>query len=184
MRNEKGQFMMMREDLKGKKFNKLTALSFSHKGKNRKTYWNFICDCGKLKTLRSDCVKNGSIKSCGCLKQEQDIENLNLNKTLSKEIVHDKTYETLVRRWFSMKSRCYDKHNPAYKNYGGRGIKVCDEWLYNFENYYYWCINNGYKKELEIDRTNNDGNYEPSNCRFVTKKENCNNRRCSKNKAS
>lgn len=180
MRNEKGQFQIMREDLTGKKFNKLTALSFSHKNKNRKTYWDFICDCGTVKTLRSDNVKSGSIQSCGCVKKNQDIINLKTYKALSKTIKHDKTYNLLVSRWFSMKARCYDPHNQAYKNYGGRGIKICDEWLYNFENYYYWCINNGFKQELELDRTNNDGNYEPSNCRFVTRKENVNNRRCSK----
>lgn len=184
MRNEKGQFQNMREDLTGKKYNKLIALNFSHKDKNRKTYWDFKCECGEIKTLRSDCVKNGSIRSCGCIKKEQDIYNLNVDKRLDKTIEIDDTYTTLARRYASMKSRCYDVHCKAYNNYGGRGIKVCDEWLYSFKNYYEWCISNGYRKELEIDRINNDGNYEPSNCRFVTRRENVNNRRCSKKYAN
>lgn len=173
----------MREDLTGKRFNMLVALNFSHKNKSRKTYWDFRCDCGEIKTLRSDCVKNGSIKSCGCLKREQDIKNLNLEKRLDKTIPIDETYETLARRYAAMKQRCCDPRCPEYRNYGGRGIRVCDEWLYSFKNYYEWCVSHGYRKDLEIDRANNDGNYEPSNCRFVTRKENVNNRRCSKKKA-
>lgn len=180
MRNEKGQFQNMREDLTGQRFGRLTALHFSHKDKNRKTYWDFLCDCGEIKTLRSDTVKNGNIRSCGCLKAEQDALNLRLDRRLEKEIKMDETYVTLGRRWAAMKSRCHDPHSQQYKNYGARGISVCEEWLYSFKNFYEWCISNGYQKELEIDRKNNDGNYEPSNCRFVTHQVNTNNTRRSK----
>ena len=182
MRNAKGQFQNMREDLTERRFEKLVALNFSHKDKNRKTYWDFRCDCGEIKTLRSDSVKNGSIKSCGCIKKAQDYYNLNIHKRLDTTIEIDETYETLARRYAAMKTRCYDAHSEPYKNYGGRGIKVCEEWLYSFKNYYEWCISHGYRKDLEIDRIDNDGDYEPSNCRFVTRKENVNNRRCSKSK--
>lgn len=184
MRNEKGQFQYMREDLTGRRFGRLVALNFSHKDKNRKTYWDFICDCGEIKTLRSDCVKNGSIQSCGCMKKEQDYKNLRMDRKLEKTLKTDETYSTLARRYAAMKQRCYDSHSKQYKNYGGRGIKVCDEWLHSFKNYYEWCISHGYRKELEIDRIDNDGNYEPLNCRFVTRKENVNNRRCSKKYAN
>lgn len=86
----------------------------------------------------------------------------------------DKTKEKLYKVWICMKKRCYDIHNTNYKRYGGRGIKICDEWL-DFNNFYKWSINNGYKLEIlnngknkwTIDRINNDGNYEPSNCRYV-----------------
>lgn len=177
MRNEKGQFQMMREDLTGRTFGKLTALNFSHKDRNRKTYWDFRCECGEIKTLRSDGVKAGRIQSCGCLKVAQDVQNLHLDRRLDKSIPMDETYVTLGRRYAAMKQRCYDPFTPMYKYYGGRGIKVCDEWLYSFKNYYNWCITHGYRKDLEIDRRNNDGNYEPSNCRFVTHKVNVNNSR-------
>ena len=70
-----------------------------------------------------------------------------------------------------MKERCNNKNNKSYKNYGGRGIKVCKEWSENFMSFYNWSINNGYKEGLTIDRINNDGNYEPSNCRWITRKE-------------
>lgn len=180
MRNEKGQFQMMREDLTGRTFGKLTALNFSHKDRNRKTYWDFRCECGEIKTLRSDGVKAGKIQSCGCMKMEQDALNLHTDRRLDKSIPMDETYVTLGRRYAAMKSRCYDTHCNIYKHYGGRGVKVCDEWLYSFKNFYNWCVTHGYRKDLEIDRRNNDGNYEPSNCRFVTHKVNMNNTRVSK----
>ena len=76
-------------------------------------------------------------------------------------------YET----WQDMKRRCYNKQNARYDSYGGRGITVCDEWLNNFQSFYDWAISNGYSDDLTIDRIDNDGNYEPSNCRWSTAKE-------------
>ena len=69
-----------------------------------------------------------------------------------------------------MKARCYNKDNSEYKNYGARGIKICDEWLNNVKKFYDWALENGYKENLSIDRINNDGNYEPNNCRWANKK--------------
>lgn len=177
MRNNKGQFDNMREDITGQKFGELTAINFSHKDNRRKTYWDFKCSCGNIKTLRKDMVKNGSIKSCGCLKQKQDKENLNRNGTKPKYNDIGKLNEcNLYSRWKGMKRRCYDIHFKQYKDYGGRGISVCQEWLYNFRLFYNWAVENGYSPELEIDRIDNDGNYCPENCHWVTHKENCNNR--------
>lgn len=76
----------------------------------------------------------------------------------------------LYRRWIDMKSRCYNKNNCNYKYYGGRGIKVCDEWVHNFKNFEKWALENGYKKELSLDKINNNGNYEPNNCRWVNQR--------------
>lgn len=77
-----------------------------------------------------------------------------------------------------MKDRCYNKRSDCYKNYGGRGISICEEWLKNKTNFYEWALNNGYKNDLTIDRINNNGNYEPSNCRWITRKlQNRNHRR-------
>ena len=76
-----------------------------------------------------------------------------------------------------MKERCLNKKNPAFKNYGGRGISVCAEWISDFMNFYTWAINNGYNDNLSIDRINNNGNYEPNNCRWADKKEQGRNKR-------
>ncbi len=187
--NNKGQFTNRRiKDYTGMRNGRLEAVSFSHtisNGKSRRTYWDFKCDCGKYKTLRVDTVfsKNKPILSCGCLKKEQDNKNLNRNgaKPNNIECIHTRK-NPLYSRWEGMKRRCYNKNFKQYKDYGGRGIKICDEWLYDFDSFYYWAINNGFSPDLEIDRIDNDGNYEPSNCRWVTHKENMNNQKRSKRK--
>jgi len=88
-----------------------------------------------------------------------------------------KRYKSLRNRWFGMKSRCYNKYHKGYKDYGGRGITVCDEWLYSFETFSNWAYETGYKEELTLDRKNNDDNYTPDNCRWITMLEQNNNRR-------
>lgn len=120
------------------------------------------CDCGKEIIVDIYALLNGHIKSCGCTRKEN-----------FKYIVHGKSKDPLYIVYGGMKNRCYIKSNQEYENYGGRGIKVCDEWLgeNGFSNFYDWSIKNGYKKGLTIDRINNDGNYEPSNCRWITRKE-------------
>lgn len=176
-RNSKGQFVNMREDITGQRFGRLIALNFSHKDNRRKTYWDFQCDCGNIKTLRKDSVKCGDIQSCGCLKKEQD--EINLNRDGTKPTKYDSyglSHHTLYHKWLNIKRRCYDVHSNRYDRYGGRGIRICDEWLYSFKTFYDWSIVNGWEEGLEIDRIDVDGNYEPNNCRYVTRKENCNNR--------
>lgn len=81
----------------------------------------------------------------------------------------------LYKCWQDMKSRCYNKNNKDYYNYGNRGITVCDEWINNYKNFYEWSISNGYTDTLTIDRINSNGNYEPSNCRWATHKQQGNN---------
>ena len=90
---------------------------------------------------------------------------------------HGLSKDPLYSRWKTMKQRCYNPKCKSYKNYGGRGIQVCQEWKNDFLAFYNWAINNGYQKELEIDRKDNDGNYTPENCRFVTRSKNNKNRR-------
>lgn len=176
-RDSNGRFIKNREDLTGKKFGKLTAIQFSHKNKNRKTYWVFECECGNIKVLRTDTVKSGKVKSCGCIKKEQDIVNLNRNGSKpNKYNSKGLSKHTLYHKWLGMKRRCYDIHDSHYNNYGGRGIEICEEWLYDFKKFFDWSIHNGWKDNLEIDRIDNNGNYEPNNCRYVTRKKNCNNR--------
>ena len=90
---------------------------------------------------------------------------------------HGMSKNKFYQVWNGIKQRCYNENNKQYKNYGKRGIKVCDEWLNNFEAFYEWAIDNGYKEGLQIDRINNNGNYEPNNCRWVDRYVNNDNRR-------
>lgn len=149
------------KDLTGQKFNKLTVLGFSHKNKTQ-YFWNCQCDCGKLKVVRTDNLKNGTTVSCGCYKN-------GLHTT------HGKSNTREYRRWLHMKQRCCNSNNKDYSYYGGRGIKLCKEW----ETY------EGFLKDMgipptdyhEIDRIDNDGNYCKENCRWVGKKTQAQNKR-------
>lgn len=81
-------------------------------------------------------------------------------------------HKTLYSRYKHIKERCYNPNSKSYYRYGGRGIKMCDEWLNNYQSFEEWCLSHGFQEELAIDRINNDGDYSPDNCRFVTLKEN------------
>lgn len=158
------------EDLTGQKFGKMTVLGRDTDIQSKRTYWMCQCECGTIKSCRADSLKDGSIVSCGCRKQAQDKINL------TKHHTHKQSGTRLYYSWQDMKKRCYNEGNSRYANYGGRGIKVCDEWKDNFIAFYQWAIDNGYSEEKTIDRINVDGDYEPSNCRWADAKTQCNNR--------
>lgn len=158
-------------DLTGKKYGRLTVLNREPNKKTHTDMWKCQCDCGNFIITRASSLKRGTTQSCGCLQKEV------LSKMSSK---HNMTHTRLYSIWRGMKARCYSKNMKEFEIYGGRGIKVCNEWLdkeNGFMNFYTWATANGYKDNLTLDRINNDGNYEPNNCRWLTMKEQAYNRR-------
>lgn len=159
--------MERNKNILGKKFGSLTVKQFSYI-KNHRSYYLCKCDCGKEKIICRQSLVCGRTISCGCAKR--------LNSQ-----THGQSYTRIYSIWKNMKKRCNEPNYTYYYNYGGRGIKVCDEWQKSFENFRNWAMNNGYACDLTLDRINVDGNYEPNNCRWATRKEQANNKRYTKN---
>ena len=159
-------------DLTGKKFGRLTVIKRVENNKWGKAQWLCRCDCGNETIVRCDYLVQNRTTSCGCYNRELITKYRKNEKDTENKNYKEKLYTVLK----GMKRRCYNKNEKAYKNYGQRGIKICNEWLNSFQSFYDWAINNGYKEGLTIDRINNNGNYEPSNCRWITNKKQQNNR--------
>lgn len=154
--------MSKKIDLTGKTFGRLTVISEVGKNKHGGVVWNCECSCGNVKVVVGSSLRKGYTKSCGCFRVE--------NST-NCGLAHHPLYNV----WYQMKDRCSNEKNPMYLYYGGRGIKVCDSWFYSLENFIQDMYLT-YHKGLELDRINNDGNYEPDNCRWATPKQNAMNK--------
>jgi len=152
------------KDLTGKRFGNLTVIGFNSIKNKSNYYWNCKCDCGNTSVVQTGHLKNGSIKSCGCLR-------------IKKITKHNESKTKLYHVFQCMKDRCFNTNSPLYKYYGNRGITICKEWLENYEAFKAWANANNYKEGLSIDRIDVNGNYEPSNCRWADAKTQNNNLR-------
>lgn len=163
-------------DLTGKKFGKLTVIKRTHNSVHNAAQWVCICDCGKTVVVNSNNLRTGHTKSCGCSRTEST------SKWLTKySTKHGGGHSRLYCVWSGMRSRTKNPKNKRYKDYGGRGIRVCEEWN-DFSVFRDWAVSNGYDPKAPygkctLDRIDVDGNYEPSNCRWVDLKTQANNKR-------
>ena len=144
----------------GEKINRLTIISEPFRRKNR-PHVKCRCECGTVKVIRVDSVKSGHTKSCGCLVAETGSK---------REYKHGLVGTRIYGIHAHMLNRCDNPNNQSFGDYGGRGIKVCEEWR-SVQVFADWAMKNGYDDDLTIERINNDGDYEPSNCEWIPKGE-------------
>lgn len=149
-------------DLTGKRFGRYTVICRNGSDTNGSAMWKCKCDCGNIRTVRGYILNKGQTTSCGCT----HATHISLNN------------KRLYGIWSNMKQRCENQRQKRYYDYGGRGIEICNEWKTSSQSFIEWSLLNGYNDSLTIDRIDINGNYEPSNCRWITNKEQQHNKRC------
>lgn len=152
----------------GQRYGRLTSVKIVGRGVRGYALWQFVCDCGAVKITYANQVREDKIKSCGCLKRD------NSARMGKGNISHGMTNTPEYRSWNKMRDRCLNKNGERYSDYGGRGISICTRWN-KFENF---LADMGSRQSgRSLDRINNDGDYEPRNCRWATAKQQALNRR-------
>lgn len=149
------------EEYIGQQFGRLTVLSVSHR-KRGQVYVTCECTCGKIKTVRLDHLKRGLIRSCTCLRRAVTIQRMTTHGL-------SKAHKRLVGIWQGMKQRCYNTNCREYRWYGAKGVEMCAEWRESYAAFDEWAYSHGYKEDLTIDRIDASKNYEPANCRWITR---------------
>lgn len=156
-------------DMLGQRSGKLKVIKYNS-SRNGQAYWLCKCDCGNEIVVRGSHLRTGNVKSCGCLRSDEN----------KRRATHNKSRSRLYNIYYGMRKRCYTNTHKFYSDYGGRGIIICDEWLnkhHGFQSFCEWALNNGYDDTLTLERLNVDGNYCPENCTWVSRKRQANNRR-------
>lgn len=158
-------------DITGNRYDRLVVIEYIGNVNDNRQHWLCQCDCGKNITARGDSLKAGTTKSCGCL-----LKDIARERMVQLSTTHGMSKTSIYSVWISMRDRCKNPNNSVYKNYGGRGITVCQEWDESFEAFHR-DVGDPPTSKHTIDRINNDGNYEPGNVRWVTMKKQARNRR-------
>ena len=157
---------MSKKDLTGQKFGKVTAINPAGTNESGNTLWLCECECGNKTIVVNSNLTRGNSKSCGCVGRD---------KIIKRNTIHNLCHTRIYNVWRNMKERSLNPNCKEYKYYGGRGIKICDKW-FEFKNFYN-DMQKTYQEHLTLDRTDVNGNYEPSNCRWVTQLRQANNKR-------